>query len=80
MNRVAIFEACDRIQGSLWFIRFFHTDGTVTSAEAAIETLGRLSVIEVQIAEIRKALEDDPSGRPTSNVHVLGQRDGSDAA
>lgn len=80
MNREKLLEHAERIEGNAGIIRRFLHDPTVTPAEAVIEVLGRVQIIEARVAEIRKELSGE-SGRPESNLHVLGSRpSGGDAA
>lgn len=80
MNRDKLLEAAERIEGNAGIIRRFVHDPTIGSSEIAIEVVGRIGIIEGYLGKLRKALLEDESGRPESNVHVLGNHPSGGAA
>lgn len=78
MNREALLEAAERIEGNAWIMRRFLHDPDIGSVEVAIEILGRIGIIEAKLVELRAALTAaGESVPPKHNVHTLGSREPS---
>lgn len=77
MNRDALLEHAERIEGNAWMIRRVLHDSEVGIAEAALEIVGRIGIIEGHIAGMRNELRGP--ARP-ENVHLIGDRPNGDAA
>jgi hypothetical protein len=74
MNRDALLELAERIEGNAWMIRRFLHDPEMADHMVALEVLGRCNIIDAKLAQIRKEMARPESGRPDS--HVLGDREG----
>lgn len=85
MDRVALYELLERIQGNARLAQHFlsHEESDV---RVVAELIGRADIIESRLAELRGRLTEQESPRPKHNVHTLGAREpsyrphGSDAA
>lgn len=69
MNRDALIDLLDRIDGSSWIARRFLNDPSVPDHMVALEVLGRLNMIEAKVMEIRSTMAADHG-----KVHVIGDR------
>lgn len=78
MNRDALLEVLDRLDGSSWIARRFLNDPSTPDHMVALELLGRLNIIEAKVAEIRSRMAADHAA--DSNVHVLDRPSPGDAA
>jgi hypothetical protein len=91
MNREALLELAERVEGNSWVIRRFLHDPTIEDHMVALEVLGRCNIIEAKVAQIRAEMAREAEqiireNAPKPNVHTLGAREpsyrpsGSDAA
>jgi hypothetical protein len=78
MNRVALYELCERIKGNAALAQHFLSNDD-SDVRVVAELIGRCDIIESKVAEVRGRLEQpDKAERP--GLHVLGHRPPTDAA
>lgn len=72
MNRDALLELAERIEGNAFMMRRFLHDTEIADHMVALEVLGRCNIIEAKLVEIRSTMAR--AGNQEATGHVIGDR------